>query len=97
MLIEQALESINIIEIERSNYHAIPLGNLGEILCRLQGVKQAKSEWVNPYPNYIKSKEIKKIIPEKPARLFLTLSREGKLPRWVFDELDIELIKQAAS
>jgi hypothetical protein len=69
----------------------VAIANMGSLFLQSQGVKKAKPDWINPYPMLIEKQEALKIYDKEVCAVFMELSKEGKIPRWIFNEFTHEL------
>lgn len=96
LLLEQAMQAAEQVELERLHKQAVPLGALGQIVAVGNGWKDAPTSYCNPYEGILQKQEARRIVPVAVARLFLQLLQEKKVPGWVVSEIDLELIRNAA-
>lgn len=90
-LIFQAYRAIDTISLETVNQIAIPIANLGVATLSSQGVKDAKPEWFNPYPNLLQNlNEPDSQIPQYVSETYSQLCRAGKVPNWVIPYLEVD-------
>jgi hypothetical protein len=88
--ITQALTFISKLQLESASLNASPIANLGISMCQMQGIKEPKQLWFNPYPELLKTYEKSDSdIPLHVQQTFLDLSKSGKLPSWVTSFLEI--------
>lgn len=91
ILIFQALRAIDKHLLENANQNAIPIAGLGVATLSSQGVKNPKIEWFNPYPKMLESFDETAIqIPNHVSETFSQLSREGKVPSWATNYLEMD-------
>jgi len=91
VLIFQALRAIDKHLLENANQNAIPIAGLGVATLSSQGVKNPKIEWFNPYSKMLQSfDESVTQIPDYVSDTFSQLSREGKVPSWATNYLEID-------
>ena len=94
-LIEKALESIYLYQLNQSNFNSVAIANLGCALLKAQGVKRPEQDWINPFPKLLEKREAKASFDVKVAKTFMELATHGKIPRWVFSEFpsQVKLIR----
>lgn len=79
------------------HYNAIPVARVGQWIAAGAGAKQIPSvEDFDIFGEQLAVQEAKSAIAPKVARLFLELSREGKVPPWVIGLVDAQMIRRAA-
>lgn len=87
----QALRAIDKHLLENANQSAIPIAGLGVATLSSQGVKNPKIEWFNPYAKMLESfDEMDAGIPGYVSETFSQLSKEGKVPSWATNYLEID-------
>jgi hypothetical protein len=86
ILIEEAIAYIFESQLNTLNFQSIAIANLGCVLLKAQGVKQPRSEWINPYPTMIERRKARESINSESAKVFVELSKIGAVPRWVLNE-----------
>jgi hypothetical protein len=57
-----------------------------------QGVKDVNPQWFNPYEKILESKAAREFISPESVRIFHELKGENKLPSWIMNQFDIELL-----
>ncbi len=95
ILIEQALQVAHQRQLELASISASPIASVGVAMMAIAGGK-AKEEWFNPYSARLYEQEAKQICTQQAAKLFLELSKAGKLPSWAISHVNLELIQAAA-
>lgn len=96
MLIEQALETAEQMELERLYKESVPVAYVGQAIAMANGWKDAPTSYFNPYEATLIKQQAKRIVPMAAARLFLRLLKEKKVPSWAVSAVDLELIRHAA-
>ncbi len=97
VIIEQALEAIGKREIELGNLIATPISRAMLYILSSKGVKRPEKELnsINPYNEAIESEIAKKKYSKEFVIIFLRLLKDGKIPHWLINQLDIESITLA--
>jgi hypothetical protein len=94
--LEQALESLNQVELERNYREARAIAHLGIYLLSAKGAKDMRTEMFNPFEQILIQRQAKKDIDRAAARLFLELVAESKVPGWVVAIVDVGVVRLAA-
>lgn len=95
--IESALAAIRDRDDDLANLIATPIALLGQTLSTLEGVKGSKTEHFNPVEFRRRIKRAAEIIDPSTAQMFLDLNKNKKVPSWVLEFTDVELIRDAAA
>ena len=85
--IEQALEAANQLKLEQASSDSQALALLGVSLLSVQGCKDVKPEWFNPFGLELKQQAAKAEIDPAAAKTFLELTRSGDVPGWAIEVL----------
>lgn len=96
IFVEQALEAIR----DKQNSLGLLIGNNTSIVAaatvQVQGAK-AEAQDFNPYLRLQRITEAKEVIPEKVARAYQELQREGCIPSWVDESINHTAMEDAAA
>jgi len=95
-LIEEALEELNLRELQAANAAAIPIALLGTYLLNAEGCDKAEPNWINPYERILAQRSAKAEIEPAAAQLFLDLCKASKVPPWAVAIADVEKLRLAA-
>lgn len=96
-LIEQYLETAREVEIERLSNEAQAVANLGVWTAAANGAKQTpQTRWFNVFEAVQFARESARSFPPEFAQSFLNLHKKGKVPFWVEEFVDLEIIKASA-
>lgn len=96
LLIEQALQSAVQRQLEQAAMNAAPIAAVGTIIAAATGAKLEPS-FFNPFEAALYEKSAKQACDIEAARAFLQMAKEGLLPSWAINRVDINLIKAAAN
>ena len=96
-MIEQALLYLNRFELEKASIMATPVANLGISYCIQKGVKDPDLAWFNPFHKKLFEETASQIVGKNAAKTFLDLAIDCRIPSWVGQHVDIELIRAAAA
>lgn len=69
---------------------AIPISNVGIAIASANGAKNPSSEWFNPFQKIIDKQEN---YSPTTIRMWKELIKEQKVPTWVYQIIDIELLQ----
>lgn len=95
-LIEQALEQANCQELERAQIVSAATARLGVMVAQHYGSKHAETRHFNEAEAILfHQKAIAEIKPEHAAA-FMALHKAGRVPEWVVDNVDVDLIRSSA-
>lgn len=83
--------------MELGNLIATPISRAMLYILASKGVKRPQEELasINPYGQIIESAVAKKTFSQEFATTFLDLVKEGRVPGWVLQSIDVELLKLA--
>lgn len=95
-MIEAALAAIEERDKAIAHEYAVPVSLLGQSMCSLEGVKEAKTAWFNPHETRLKRKQGLQQFGRETAQVLLQLSTDGKLPSWALEFVDVDLLRLAA-
>ena len=96
-VIEQALFYLNRFELEKASMLATPIASLGMSYCIHKGVKNPDPAWFNPFESKLFKQTASEIVDPRAAKTFLDLAASAKLPSWVGQYVDIQLIRAAST
>lgn len=94
-MIFQALEAYETERVYRLSLEHRAIANLGVSFASSKGVKNAKTLWYNDFEYILlKQRALKRFSPEV-ADAFAHLRLLGKIPDWVKEQVDLDLIGAA--
>lgn len=91
ILIEQALEAIEVRELEIGALISTPISRAMLYILASKGVKHPDREMdsLNPFAKALELAEIKNQISKEFAQVFMSLMQDGRVPAWVASQLDL--------
>jgi hypothetical protein len=96
LFIEKALNEIDEKTKAIAHEMAVPISLMAQSMCAMEGVQDAKTEWFNPHERRLRRAIAVKQYEPATAGLLLQLTKEGKLPGWAMEHLDIDQVRLAA-
>lgn len=84
------------MELEKSSLDSAAIANVGILIAKVNGEKRATSHWFNLPEVVLFRKEAVEKIPPKYAASFMRLHNARKVPEWVLDHIDVEMMKASA-
>lgn len=76
--------------------HTDPIALVGQTFAWSRGSREAQTAWYSPLEAKERRQHAQSVIEPETAEIFLLLAKEAKLPSWVMDYVDFELVRQAA-
>lgn len=95
-MIEKALECGEKAELERISLEARVTANLATLMAAANGVKHPSPRHFNDIEALLFAQQAREEIPQEVARSFVRLLKKGRVPEWVLDCVDEELIRASA-
>lgn len=95
-LIERYLETAREVEIERLSNEAQAVANLGVWTAAANGAKNPQARWFNAFENVLFVKESVEKFPPEMAASFMQLHKKGKIPFWVEEFVELDVVKASA-
>lgn len=95
--IEQVLRIAEEQEIERLAAEARAIANLGVAYSQVHGVQNPKTRHFNDFEALLFRKTALKAIEPTTALSFMALHRKGKIPDWIYEVTDLELVRASAA
>jgi hypothetical protein len=96
-LIEQALNEAERAEVERLSLEGRAIANLGVMMAAANAVKNPKTTWFNDFEHVLYRQKAREDISPEVAQSFMRLHTLGKVPEWVCEVADLDLIRASAS
>lgn len=97
MFVEQALDALNLKDLEQANLNALPVAIVGQYFAASKGEREADPDWFNPVGRYLFRRESRALIEPDVAQTFLSLSAKGLIPSWAINQVNVKQIRAAAT
>jgi hypothetical protein len=90
------LKAIEERDEEIAYQHTLPVALTGQAMCFLQGAKEAALGAFSPIEQRRERERIGRILPKAVAETLIELAKESRLPGWITEAIDFELVQKAA-
>lgn len=94
--IEAALKAIEERDEEVAYQHTLPVALAGQAMCNLQGVNEVTLGRFSPIEQRRERERIQRVLPKPVAETLIELAKESRLPGWITEAIDFELVQKAA-
>jgi hypothetical protein len=94
----EALRQIELKILQESKYVTAALGAIGVTVASAAGAKNPKYEWFDFVPANLAAmtKERTLKIDRQAALVFKELLKQGRVPRWVMEMIDVKEVMEVA-
>lgn len=95
--IEQALEEGKQIQLEQAQLHSASAARLGVLMARVHGSKNPETRHFNEAEFILFHQKAVAEIEPKYAAAFMRLHKIGRIPEWLLDQVDVEVMRVSAA
>lgn len=96
-MIEEALAAVEERDKAIAHIHAQPIALVGQAFCFSKGMKDAELGWFSPTERQNQAEFAARIIPAAVAQTVLELAQDNKLPSWIIEVVNMDLIRRSAA
>ena len=96
VLIEKALEVANDQRLRQLEAEGRVMANIGVLIAATHGVKDPQTRQFNDFEYLSFQKSARMVVSQSAAKSFMRLHKLGRIPQWVEEIVEIDVVRAAA-